>query len=88
MTLKETEMKLLQYILCFCFIASLINCSTIKVNHEYDSGADFTSYKSYDWFPVPKKIIKYRHITEKIKLVMSRQLESKGYKKVSEGPDL
>ena len=81
-------MKLMRYIICFCFITSLLSCSTLKINHEYDSGADFTAYKSYDWLPVLKRNMKNSHITEKIKFVMSRELESKGLKKVSEGPDL
>jgi len=80
-------MKLFHYMLCFWFIALFISCSTVKVNHEYNSGADFTAYKSYDWLPVPKRNMKNSHITEKIKFVLSRELESKGIKKVSHGAD-
>jgi hypothetical protein len=81
-------MKLLSSFFCFCFIASLASCSTVKVNYEFDSSADFTVYKSYNWLPVPKRNIKYSHVSEKVKYFMSRQLESKGFKREPEEPDL
>jgi hypothetical protein len=81
------KMKLLSYIFFVCFFTLFIGCSTIKVNYEYDSGADFAAYRSYDWLPVPKGNIKYSHLAKEFIFFMNRQLESKGFKKVSEEPD-
>jgi hypothetical protein len=81
------DMKMFRYIFFVFLITSLIGCSTIKVNYEYDSGADFAAYQSYDWLPVPQGNINYSHLAKEFKFFMDRQLESKGYKKVSGEPD-
>jgi hypothetical protein len=57
------------------------------VDYEYDPGTNFTSLQSYDWFPVPKKNVRYELIIKQIKNEIEKQLESRGFSKVSEAPD-
>jgi len=80
-------MKFIRNILVLCLMVFFINCSTINVDYEHDPGANFASYKFYDWFPVPKKNVRYDLIIKQIKHEMEKQLESRGFIKVSKKPD-
>lgn len=80
-------MKPLRFIFASCFFLFMISCSTVSVDYEHDPGTNFTSLQSYDWFPVPKKSVRYELIVKQIKNEMEKQLESRGFSKVSEGPD-
>jgi len=67
-----------------------ISCASINsvdVIHEYDPEVDFSSLKSYDWFPVPENNIKYGLIVKQITSEMNNQMKARGFNKDSQHPD-
>jgi hypothetical protein len=67
-----------------------ISCASINsvdVIHEYDPEVDFSSLKSYDWFPVPGNNIQYGLIIKQIKSEMNKQMNVRGFIKDSRHPD-
>jgi len=88
---KKTVITVLGIIL---FWAS---CSTLKINHDYDTRTDFSPYKSFAWAQAPKEIVgspRARLLADnpmldrRIKNAVSDQLVSKGFQQANNNPDL
>ncbi len=64
-----------------------LGCSTISVSYDYDTKADFTSLKTFDFMPVPVQsninILNVKRIQDSVR----NQLESKGYTQTPDNPD-
>ncbi len=83
-------MELLRKIIMAVFIVSLLGCAstdTVKLNYEYDPAIRSATLETYDWLPVPGKLIRYDLIISQIKDEMEKQLHGSGYKKDPDGPD-
>lgn len=83
-------MKRSKVLIIFCLIIFTISCasvSSVKVDHVFDPEVDFAELKSYDWLPVPSKIIRYPLIMKQIKSEMNRQMKVRSYKMETGKPD-
>jgi hypothetical protein len=93
--LEAFKMKKLTplYILCVLFLC--VSCAStnsnvwekVSVDYVYDPEVDFTELKSYEWFPIPSKSIRYPLIIEQIKFEMNRQLKVNNINMVIHKPD-
>ncbi len=74
-------------------LVSLIACSTMKINVDYDQDAGFLQYKTYRWIPhrpkiKPPRMIDHTLLEKRIKNTVDAELAAKGYDKVANGePD-
>jgi hypothetical protein len=73
------------WLVIFAFSCSTSNI--IKVDYEYDQEVDFTALKSYGWFPIPKKNLKYELIVKQIKKEINTHLEDIGLERAYTNPD-
>lgn len=64
-----------------------LGCSTVNVDYDYDPEADFTSLKSYAWFPIPRENVRYELLIKQIKNAMTRQLHVRGFRMAPDDPD-
>ena len=81
----------------FGIILFWASCSTLKINHDYDSRTDFSPYKTFAWARAPKEIVgspRARLLADnpmldrRIKNAVASQLVSKGFNPDSNKPDL
>lgn len=80
-------MRPLRYLLILSAVLFLSSCSTVSVDYEFDPGINTAVLKSYDWFPVPLKNVRYDLIIKEIMAEMEKQLEPRGFVKASGNPD-
>jgi hypothetical protein len=74
-------------------LASLVflaACSSISVQHDFDPKADFSSFKSYAWTPLPANTagdprVDNALVESRIIAAIDSQLASKGFQKSSSG---
>ena len=64
-----------------------LGCSTISVSYDYDTKADFTSLKTFDFIPVPVQSNINTLNIKRVQDAVRNQLESKGYIQTPENPD-
>ena len=63
-------------------------CATFSVNYDFDPGADFTSFKTYVWSPLPEKAPMNELTMKRIKIAVNKQLKAKGLSMTTENPDM
>ncbi len=67
-----------------------VSCSgvgNVHVNYEYDHEIDFNDLRSFDWFPVPTRNVRYDLIIKQIKHEIKMQLHDKGLELDQAQPD-
>jgi hypothetical protein len=71
-------------------LLSLFSCSSIQVSYDYDKGADFTKYKTYDYTPETKELggSTAQLIRERLLNSVDQEMTSRGYTKAEGGGDL
>ena len=78
-------MKKLNVLLGILLFVSLVGCSSISTNTDYDPTVDFTQYKTYMWFagemPADDELSKYPLIKKRIANSVEKALDAKGYTK-------
>ncbi len=71
---------------CIAFVLVFItSCSTVRVNYDYEKTADFTEYKTYDYYSNMKTGLS-EFDTKRLLDAMDAALQSQGYT-LSETPD-
>ena len=72
------------------FILFVTGAYAQDVHYNYDRGANFSSYKTYQWvqLPGPGGAVPDQLIDESIKQSVDEQLAQKGFTKVENGADL
>ena len=48
--------------------------ATIDVNYDYDTGANFAKYTTYDWLPIPEKAKTDSLTIERLKNAVNQEL--------------
>lgn len=81
-------MKNLKTFLILCFVSSLLGCASVTVQYDYDTEADFSNMKTFDWLPVLAKADMNRLIVKRIKNAVNKKLEEKGYRETTDKSDL
>ncbi|MCP4260875.1 MAG: DUF4136 domain-containing protein [Planctomycetes bacterium] len=81
-------MKTLSIFLVLAYSVVLAGCSAITVEYDYDTDADFTNLNSFDWLTTPEKAQENELIVKRVKNAVNNELAAKGFRKVSESPDL
>ncbi len=61
-------------------------CSTMSVSTDYDRGANFTAYKTFDLIPAPE--VKNPLVRERVDAAIVTQLEAKGMTRSAANPDI
>ena len=66
-------------------MASVIGCSQIRVNTDYDPTVAFSDLNTYKWIPDLQKNLPVENsiLDSRIRFAVDNQLAAKGYKKVS-----
>ena len=81
-------MKVIRPLLLCGLMVFVISCSSVyDVQFDYDTKADFSNLKSYDWLPIPDKADIDSLTAQRIKNAVNTQLEAKGLKMTSDNPD-
>ena len=72
-------------------IAVAIGCSSYRVNHDYDTGANLAGLRAYDWMPqppeAPGEVDGNSLIDGRVKAAVNTQLAAKGVRRDSQNPD-
>jgi hypothetical protein len=80
-------MKNIAKSLAFFLLVSLIGCSSISTNNDYDPSIDFTKYKTYKWFegeiPADDALAKHPLVKRRLENSVEKNLASKGFTKSS-----
>ena len=78
-------------LLVFVFIFTLtlmVSCSTIyDVTYDYDRNINFANLETYDWVPVKMKAGADTIMIKLIQNAVNKNLQGKGYRQSSTGPD-
>ena len=66
-------------------VASVAACASPKVGYDYDRGANFSGYRTYDWTagnrePTGDKRVDNSLVDARIRSIVENQLRSKGYR--------
>ncbi len=81
-------MKALRLFPFLCLMVFIISCSSVyDVQFDYDTKADFSNLKTYDWLPAPETADIDRLNLQRIKNAVNSQLGAKGLKMTSDNPD-
>ena len=81
-------MKNLVTLLFACLLALTVSCSSVpNVSYEFDEQTNFAALRTYDWLPVPKEVKVDTLVQDRIKNAVNSELEAKGLKMTSDGPD-
>jgi hypothetical protein len=65
-----------------------VGCSPIEVNSDYNARYNFSGLKTFSWYQVPEKEMVVSELTlKRIEYAVQSQLETKGYRLVTENPD-
>jgi len=83
----------LLFLVCVAFLTT--SCYTISVNHDYNSEADFSSLKTFDWMKdpktamsnVPASLEKNTLLDKRVRNAVNRQLAARGLKQDAADPD-
>ena len=81
-------MKILSLFLILASFIVLTGCSTSTVKYDYDTEADFTNLNTFNWFAIPEKTQVNELAVKHVKNAVNRQLAAKGFRNVSDYPDL
>ncbi len=68
-------MNLKYKILPLLLLVAFIGCASLEVSHDYDSTADFTKLKTFDWIPM-KKQAGAKELTAKISISNRSEISS------------
>ncbi len=74
-------------VLC-ALILFTINCSEIRVNHDYDKEADFSKFKTFDFLSAPMNIRTDSIAMKRIYNTVALGLKDKGLTRVVDNADL
>ena len=67
----------------------LAGCSSRTVNFDYDQEADFTTFKTYDWYENDQMVADEAPLAhQRVIAAIDRQMEAKGFQKASSNPDV
>jgi len=81
-------MKVLRLFPFLFLMVFIVSCSSVyDVQFDYDTKADFSNLKTYDWLPIPEKAQIDSLTAQRIKNAVNTQLEAKGLKMTSDNPD-
>jgi hypothetical protein len=80
-------MKVLNTILVLCFAMLVSACSSIKVQTDYNSEADFVDLSTFSWLPTYVRAEMNRINVGRIKNAVNIQLGEKGFRMASSNPD-
>ena len=86
-------MKMLPQFIGVILILAFSGCSTLPVNTNYDSSANFTGLKTYDWMPDPQEVIDdprvdWELLSSRIRTAADRELSAKDFiRQTSGSPD-
>jgi hypothetical protein len=80
-------MKSLNTFITLSFLVICISCSSIRVQHEYNVEADFTTLKTFDWLSSPTRRAVDEQTLKLIERAINMQLEAKSIRMTSENPD-
>ena len=69
-------------------LCALLACAGVRVSQDYDSTTDFTSYRTFDWFPRERQLTgegggAEPFLEERIQTAVGRELATRGYEKVA-----
>jgi hypothetical protein len=86
-------MNVIQPLCLFLLAASAVACASPKIGYDYDSGANFTAYHTYEWMPGNQEPTGDRRVDNslveaRIRTAVEAQLRAKGYQPPATGqPD-
>lgn len=78
-----------RWVVAIALVAVAVGCSGMKINHDWDQQANFSSYQTYVWHesdPNVKDTDPLAH--ERFIRAIESQLSAKGFRKVSVNPDV
>ena len=81
-------MTILRQIMTLLIVVLLSGCSSVQVNHDYDSNVDFSKYNTYGWLPLPSEAQVSQLTLKHIENAVERELELKGVKAASNNADM
>lgn len=79
-------MKMLDMFLILVSSVVLAGCSKNATKYHYETKADFTNLRTFDWFAVPQEMQLNELVVRDVKDAVNRELAAKGMRKVSENP--
>jgi hypothetical protein len=80
-------MKVLNPLFVLCLVVLISACSSIKVQTDYNTEADFEGLNTYSWLPTYVRAEMNRINVGRIKNAVNNQLGEKGFEIASSNPD-
>jgi hypothetical protein len=80
-------MKALRLLFCGLMVFATSCSSVYDVQFDYDTKADFSNLKKYEWLPIPETVETDKLTIMRIKYAVDTQLGAKGLRKTSNNPD-
>ena len=93
--MQRTDVLLMKVKLCVSsLMATLIGCTPMTVQHDYDPDVDFSSYRTFGWMPKSedddgaRSMLSGPFLEKRIAKSVVENMAKKGYEKASSDPDL
>jgi len=88
-------MRILKTVVLLVAALAMMGCSSVTVNHVYDTQADFTAYKTYAWIEQPTMGVGSAETAQRMNTLLDKlvksdveaQLATKGMTLAAENPD-
>lgn len=79
-------MKALSAIAGVAVVVAVTGCSGMRINSDFNPGANFSSYETYTWLPAPESgdpRLDNAIVFNRVKDAIDTELEAKGYREVA-----
>jgi uncharacterized protein DUF4136 len=75
-------------ILALATCVAMVGCAAPpKMDFDYDTGADFSALKTYDWMPATGNAASDELLVKRIRSAVDSQLQAKGHAPAADNPD-
>ena len=79
----------LRYAMALALAVVTIGCSSMKVNHDYDREANFSSFQTYSWYESDNTVADTDPLAhERFINAVNGQMRANGFSEVSSNPDV
>lgn len=81
-------MKKLTMVLLLSTILIAVSCSSTSARFDYERGVDFSTFKTFGFFPIPQDMKTSELVLKRIGDAIAKDLTAKGLTETQDNPDL
>ena len=83
----SNDMQYMKTAFIVCAALCALSCSGVTVGYDYDTGVDFSGFKSYAWQEIARTIEMNDLVVKRVQAAVNRELQTKGFRLSPDRPD-